>query len=286
MIALGRTGVGWADGLLDGRSLRLRLPMGKAGEILSLRAGGEVIAQLPPPQDIPLLELITRYEVGEDTQRVSLPAEGTRVSGGAPQIEGTVKSVAQTWLGTIDVLLATVAGYVPGLRKQDLADISFLQSMISTKLVEALNYSLAAYVMAVAQSDTDIPTVLGSWRSAVTAVEQTGYDPNGIVLNPADWETIETALVMGIAPVTADEDGDYSSLLGPMRVVTMPQQPAGKALVGDLHGLSLITQPEATIAISGENDQDFVNNTATMRADQLAGVAVQGPQRLRWVTLA
>jgi HK97 family phage major capsid protein len=117
-------------------------------------------------------------------------------------------------------------------------------------------------------------------RRAATLSFLAYYEPTGVVLNPLDWEKIET---------TKDNNGQYLvavsvALGGEPRVWRIPvvESPAieeGTALVGAFGtGAQLYDREQASIRISEQHSDFFVRNAVVILAEQRLALAVKRPE--------
>jgi HK97 family phage major capsid protein len=105
------------------------------------------------------------------------------------------------------------------------------------------------------------------------------YPATGIVLHPSDWAAIE---------LTKDTTGGYifanpQSLATPAlwgrAVVPTPAMTVDTALVGAFKlGAQVFDREDANVVISTENQDDFIKNMVTIRAEERLGLAVYRPE--------
>jgi HK97 family phage major capsid protein len=105
------------------------------------------------------------------------------------------------------------------------------------------------------------------------------FPATGIVLHPADWTAIE---------LTKDSTGNYifanpQSLAQPALwgrpVVSTMSMTQDTALVGAFSlGAQLFDREDANVVISTENQDDFIKNMITIRAEERLGLAVYRPE--------
>jgi len=129
-------------------------------------------------------------------------------------------------------------------------------------------------------------TMADAIRRAATLSFLAYYEPTGVVLNPLDWEKIET---------TKDQNGQYLvavsvALGGEPRVWRIPvvESPAieeGTALVGAFGtGAQLYDREQASIRISEQHSDFFVRNAVVILAEQRLALAVKRPESFVKVT--
>jgi HK97 family phage major capsid protein len=122
-------------------------------------------------------------------------------------------------------------------------------------------------------------TRLDELMVAITRLTALGFSPTAIVLNPTDW---------GLMQITKTTQGAYI-LGGPPQAEAVPRlwglplvadynMPAGQYLVGAFPGnAALFDRQAATVEMSMENEDDFVRNLVTIRAEERVALAVFVP---------
>jgi len=114
---------------------------------------------------------------------------------------------------------------------------------------------------------------------AAAALAAAGFAPSAIVLNPMDWAAMQIAKSgLGVYILGGPLAAEPSRLWG-LQVVTTVEMPAGQYLVGAFPGnAALFDRETANAEISFENEDDFVRNLATIRAEERIALAVYLPQ--------
>lgn len=136
---------------------------------------------------------------------------------------------------------------------------------------QATNYSAPIVVAS--------PTKIDTLRLMLLQAEIALYPSTGIVLHPSDWAAIE---------LTKDTQGRYiianpQSMAQPMMwgrpVVATQAMTQDTALVGAFKlGAQLFDREDANVVISTENQDDFIKNMVTIRAEERLGLAVYRPE--------
>jgi len=198
----------------------------------------------------------------------------------------------------------TIAHFVPASR-QALSDAPMLQNLIDVELTYGLDLESDNQLLlgdGTGQNvtgllvDADIPDVgelangtatadipsamIEHIRSAVTTLQTNEYyNPNGIVLNPVDWGTLETAKA---------SDGHYLMIQFPangadqriwrMPVVVTNAMPEGQFLLGDWTlGSKLYEREDVSVRISESHADYFVRNGVAVLAEERYAFAVNRP---------
>lgn len=116
-------------------------------------------------------------------------------------------------------------------------------------------------------------------RRGLTKTEATGIPPNGIVMNPIDWEAIE---------LLKDTTGRYlwfsiqqpnTRQLFAVPVVTTPAMPAGSWLTGSFGmGAYLFDREQANVRVSDSHSDYFTQNMVAVLAEERLGLGVVRPE--------
>lgn len=201
--------------------------------------------------------------------------------------------------------IRTIAHWVPASR-QALSDASMLQNLIDVDLSYGLELEADEQLLlgdGTGQNvtgllvDADVQTVgqiaagttaaqlpgamIDHIRAAVTKCQQAEYyNMTGIILNPADWETLETAKAT---------DGHYLMLQFPangadsriwkMPVVVTNAMPEGSFILGDFTmGAKLYERESISIRVSESHNDYFVKNGVAVLAEERYTMAVTRPK--------
>lgn len=121
----------------------------------------------------------------------------------------------------------------------------------------------------------------------INAIRTTAFlDPDGIVINPADWIDIKLA---------KDSNGQYygggpfaagiGDVLWGLPVSVTPAIAAGTALVGAFQSAAQVLQRRGlTVEATNTNEDDFTHNRVTFRAEERLALAVYRPGAFGKVT--
>ena len=202
--------------------------------------------------------------------------------------ETAVKAQASMPTELISVPITTIAHWLP-LSEQVLADVPALQNQASTLLRYGVEQKAAAEIIAgnslgkisgLHAESTPIMVTNGTFlgdavATAITALESEGWQPNLIIMNPADWNVIRTA---------REDSGNGAYLLGqlgnmPMQslwgvpVITDPACPIDSPLVLDTSQTAILDKQSTRIEL-GRIGNQFITNEVVMRAEARIGLAV------------
>ena len=114
-------------------------------------------------------------------------------------------------------------------------------------------------------------------RDAITQAQVAEYSPNFLVLNPADWDTIQRRKVGSSDDRYVYGDPNVSWMATPLWGLTpiiTNSQTAGLFLIGDAQGAMVFDRQQAAVEISFEDSTNFQKNMATIRAELRGCVVV------------
>jgi HK97 family phage major capsid protein len=138
-------------------------------------------------------------------------------------------------------------------------------------------------LMTVALAATTVPgsggiAVLDNVAAGLAALYGRSYIPDGVVLSPADWAKVVTAKATG-GPYLLDPTGATGApTLWGTPVVISPAMAAGSYLVGQFNPYcQIFDREDAAIEVADENQDDFVRNLVTVRAEERLAFAIYQP---------
>jgi len=216
----------------------------------------------------------------------------------SPDYENVTKPESGITFTLASAAVATLAHFIP-VSRQVLDDSAQLESYVNGRLVYGLkleeedqllngngtsgnlggllksgNYT--AYTRAVT-GDSKLDTI----RRALTQAQLSEFTADAIVLNPADWETIELQKSSYGEYIFGGDMGPIDAL-GPRiwgkRVVATNSITAGTFLVGSFTmGAQIWDRQDAAVQISYEDGDNFKKNMATILAEERLCLTVYRP---------
>jgi len=232
------------------------------------------------------------------------PQEQSPVSGVVGGGEFGVKTQSNITWELVTYPVRTIAHWVPASR-QALSDSGMLQGLIDTELTYGLQLESDAQLLlgdgtgqnvtgllvdsdvqdigdiAAGTLDAALPSaMIDHIRAGVTALQLAEYyNVNGIVLNPQDWEALETAKAT---------DGHYLMIQYPangadqriwrMPVIITNAMPQGTFLMGDwTMGAKLYEREDVTVRVSESHADYFVRNGVAILAEERYAFAIPRP---------
>lgn len=285
-----------------GNRARFTIPTKAVTTITNANAGGaNFYAPGPGIREYPQMPLMLRDLVMPGTITGSHFKFERELAGsmegdaGYQTTEGTAKATMDIYTEIVTREVATIA--VTARVSQQVFDdrpafISFLRGRMGYRLLlklnneilngtgngsngmlEGINTVATAYDNGHVTAGVTAVQALDVIRFARNQVELGFYVPNGTVLHPTTWATIETL-----------KDGDERYLIGDPRsggstglgrvgsiwglpVVSTPAQTADEFTVGDFNLAQLFTREEMEVLASTEDQDNFVKNLVTLRAE-------------------
>lgn len=220
----------------------------------------------------------------------------------AATAHGAQKPEAALTMDVQTAIVRTIAAWIP-VNNQQLEDMPALAGIINTELLYDLDRhveELVTYGDGVGQNFEGIvtnasvltgreeagDTLIDRIRRMITDVRRDGYMPNGVLIDPLDWESI--VLTKGsdnhyIWIVVTDENGSriWGINVVESTAATDVLTGARNVIVGDwMRGATLWDRMDSTIAVGWQNDQ-FIRNQRTILAELRAAFAVRRPRAFR-----
>lgn len=222
--------------------------------------------------------------------------------GAAPTAAGSSKPEAAMELDTVTESVRTIPVWIP-VNNQQIEDHPQLSNIINNELLYDLDKTVEEqmiYGSGVGENFGGIvpdsavgvcrseggDTLIDIIRRGITDVRVAGYEPNGVTIDPRDWETI--VLLKGsdnryVHAVVATETEQRLWSVGVIETVAMfnPVTDDRNLIVGDWRrGATLWDRMDATISIGLVNDQ-FIRNRKTILAELRAAFGVLRPNAFR-----
>ena len=242
-----------------------------------------------PPLELqarsPLLEICGRVTVSSgivDWVEIGADPAAAKVAEGAPKPEASIPLVPKS------AALDTYAHWVQ-ITRQALEDATYLQSIVEGKLRRGLllaaEQGMSTAIQAASTQDASVPaggTLLESIRKGVGLVQSSGYNPNAVALNPADWATLDVT-VMG---QTTSGPVIGASFWG-LTPIAVPSIPVGFAYAGDFQsGATLFDRGVTNTFVTDSHQSLFISNILVILAEARLLPAVTEPLALAVCTVA
>jgi HK97 family phage major capsid protein len=239
-------------------------------------------------------DVLPQYSTGTDL--VVLTREASFTNNAAGQTQGAAKAQSAITFDKYNVTVETIAHWLK-VSKQLLQDAPAVVSYIENRLrfgVEAktddqlLNGNgtspQLSGLLDTGNYTVYTPTAGDNLINAINRAKYqlwaTGYIPDAVIVNPADW---------GAQEIEQATDGQYlyglpglMSGMNPfgVRVVISTQMPAGSFLIGKFAEATGVWNREGTVIEMGFENDDFTKNLITIRAENRLGLEVSVPAAL------
>lgn len=282
-----------------------------AGALVRTDRDPEVYRSIGGMRPIRIRDLIPSIPTTSNSVEIMRQTTGT--GNAAPQ--GTVAGVGGgefvakkqsnlTW-ELVTVVLPTIAHWVPASR-QVLADAPMLQGLIDSELTYGLQLESDAQLLfgdglqqnmlgimndtaindigqiPAGTSPTDLPAaMIDHIRKAKTQLQVNEYyNVNGLVMNPEDWETFETAkatdghyILVSNAATSAEPSEVWR-----IPVVITNAMTKGQFLIGDWSiGAKVYDRESVSIRVSESHAELFIANAVAVLAEERYTIAVNRP---------
>jgi len=235
---------------------------------------------------------------------IEFTKENVFTNSAAEAAEGAAKAEsALTWT-LVNMPVSTVAHWIK-ISRQLAADNAALAAYVDTRMRYGVNRKVETQLVSGDGTAPNISGILDSGnytahgyanadlgstlkklvliRKIIGDLEAAGYMPDAIVLNPADWATIEIDLMTTAAGQTLYSvgDGGQARLFG-RRVVPAVGMTADNVAVGDFAQAGTIYDREGVIVEMSDSDSDnFTKNLITIRAERRLALATERPAAIR-----
>jgi HK97 family phage major capsid protein len=196
--------------------------------------------------------------------------------------EGVAKPEATLTFTPVSAPLDTLAHWVQ-ITRQALEDATYIRSVIEGKLRRGVTLAIVDQIQAAIVAAT-VPTatvpvggdLIDAIRIGVGTVQSNGYNPNAVILNPADWAALDIAVMGG----TLNGPTVGTNFWG-LTPIASTLQAAGTALVGDFKsGVTWFDRNVSSVFISDSHADLFIRNTLVILAETRGKAAVPEPLAL------
>lgn len=249
----------------------------------------------PPQRPLTVRDLLMQGTT--DSNAITYVREKLFTNNAAAQAsEGAKKAQSDLQLEEVTVGVKTLAHYVKASR-QILDDAAMLESYINGRLAYGLKLVEDKQLLngdgsagglqglsQVAQAFVDKATlknytIIDQLRLAQLQVALSDYPANGFVLNPIDWAKIEL-----------EKDGQGRHIIGNPQSLAQPTLwgipvvqtqaiTAGSFLTGAFNmGAQIFDRQQLGVAVSTENEDDFVKNLVTILCEERLALAIYRPE--------
>ena len=242
--------------------------------------------------------------VPTSSNAIEFTKEASYTNSAAETAEGAEKPESAITFSLVNMPISTVAHWLK-ISRQLASDNAALAAYVEQRLRYGVNRRVETQLVAGNGTAPNISGILdtgnftahgylsgalGSTLAKMVLIRKmmadcwaAGYMPDGILLNPADWATIETELLTtaaGQARVTYTESGT-PRLFG-VPVVQSVGMTADNVAVGAFGQAYTIHNREGVVVdMSDSDDDNFTKNLITIRAERRLALATEVPAAVR-----
>jgi len=265
-----------------------------AGSVGHLIENQQVAPQMLPKRRMTVRALLAPGQT--NSNMIEYDREKVFTNAAAPVAEGTIKPQSELQFEEATATVRTIAHWMRA-SVQVLADAPALRSIIDQRLryglalaeeAQLLNGSgtgqnlLGLVTAATAYSAAFTPvsaTAIDQLRLAALQVSLAEYSASGFVLNPIDWARIELTKDAEGRYLIGNPQGTISPSLWGLPVVATQAMTVDKFLTGAFNlGAQIFDRQDATVEVSTEDQDNFVKNKVTIRAEERLALAIYRPQ--------
>lgn len=249
----------------------------------------------PPQRPLTVRDLLMQGTT--DSNAITYVREKLFTNNAAAQAsEGAKKAQSDLQLEEITVGVKTLAHYVKASR-QILDDAAMLESYINGRLAYGLKLVEDKQLLngdgsagglqglsQVAQAFADKATlknytIIDQLRLAQLQVALADYPASGFVLNPVDWAKIELEKDAQGRHIIGNPQSLAQPTLWGIPVVQTQAITAGSFLTGAFNmGAQIFDRQQLGVAVSTENEDDFVKNLVTILCEERLALAIYRPE--------
>lgn len=249
----------------------------------------------PPQRPLTVRDLLMQGTT--DSNAITYVREKLFTNNAAAQAsEGAKKAQSDLQLEEVTVGVKTLAHYVKASR-QILDDAAMLESYINGRLAYGLKLVEDKQLLngdgsagglqglsQVAQAFADKATlknytIIDQLRLAQLQVALADYPASGFVLNPVDWAKIELEKDAQGRHIIGNPQSLAQPTLWGIPVVQTQAITAGSFLTGAFNmGAQIFDRQQLGVAVSTENEDDFVKNLVTILCEERLALAIYRPE--------
>lgn len=245
--------------------------------------------------------------VSTSSNAIEFTKEASFTNSAAEAAEGAAKAESALTWSLVNMPVSTVAHWIK-ISKQLAADAPALAAYVNSRMVYGVNQKVDTQLVV---GDGTAPNISGTYDSGnftahgysnatLTAISATfkklilirkvmadlytaGYPADAIVLNPADWATIEIELFTTAAGQTLyNVNAAGQAFLFGLPVIQAIGMAADTFQVGRFSEAYMIHNREGVVVEMSDSDSDnFTKNLITIRAERRLALATEKPAAVR-----
>lgn len=234
----------------------------------------------PPRAPTPLMDNVAQIQVsGNSIEYIAW----TKKAGGATKVAEKAAKPSAEWGPTVTPATLDNFAVYTQLTRQMIEDFAAVRTLIDGELrndvAKAEEADAAALMVASAALIPDAVSavdLLSAIRVGIGTVQAAGYEPNAVLLNPADWAALDI-VVMG---ATVNGPTLSQSFWG-LRPIASSAVAAGKAIVGDFRsGIHHYYRSAISLYVTDSHADTFLSNVFTLLAERRSKTVIVRPAAL------
>jgi hypothetical protein len=192
--------------------------------------------------------------------------------------EGQVKPEARL-SGEIRAMPVATYAWWKGITRQALDDIPMIRGVVDTMLRRGVVRRINAEASTALTEDENIPELddsaagldlLGGIRFAIAQVDDAGYTPNAVLLNPYDWAAFDVSIQQLLGTT-----GDINRVFWGLTPVSVPGLESGTCYVGDMReAMTFFDRQQTTLLMTDSHGEYFLRNKMVLLAEARGKMAV------------
>jgi len=261
-----------------------------AGSVGSLVQPQRVAGTELPQRRMTIRALLAQGNTNSNS--IEYDKEKVFTNSAAPVAEGAAKPQSELQFEDATAPVRTIAHWMRA-SVQILADAPGLRSIIDQRLRYGLAYAeeqqllngsgsgqnleglITAATAYSAPGSLTAATPVDVVRLMILQVALAEYPANGIVMNPIDMAAIEMAKDTAGGYLIGDPQGTIQKRLWGLPVIETQAIAVDKALVGAFNlAAQIFDRQDATVEVSTEDQDNFVKNKVTIRAEERLALAI------------
>lgn len=268
---------------------------GSAGDLIVPQRVPGIVA--PPQRRMTIRDLITPGNTSSNAIQYVKETGFTNNAATVSETSGAAKPQSEIKFDIVTAPVATIAHWVLAT-KQILDDVPMLQSYIDGRLRYGLAFVEEAQLLMGSGTGTNLNgiytqasayaapvtlpapvTKIDIIRLAMLQAFLAEYPPNGVVLHPTDWATIELTKDTTGRHIIGNPQNQAEPRLWRLPVVETQAMTVDKFLTGAFNlGAQVFDREDANVEISTEDSDNFRKNLVTVRAEERLALATYRPE--------
>ena len=267
---------------------------GSAGDLIVPTRVPGVVA--PPTRRMTIRDLLMPGRTDKNAIQFVKETGFTNNAATVSETAGNAKPQSEIKFDVVNAAVSTIAHYVKAT-VQILDDVPMLQSYIDGRLRYGLRFVEEAQLLMGSGTGTDINglytqatafsapitltdgNMVDTLRLALLQVALAEYPASGIVLSMHDWARIETLKDGEGRYLFGNPQGTTEARLWRLPVVETQAMTEDKFLVGAFNmAAQIFDREDAHVDISTEDQDNFIKNLVTIRAEERLALAVYRPE--------